>query len=957
MASLRFNFSPFRNATLKEGHREQWTSLSSLNQSVGDNFVRVASDSKGNSVVRVAASSIAKVAASNSNGKVESIATSGDVEDIGVGVGGVLVAGAAAALSVYSTQSNTWTSTTTQASLVETHPFVALAATASTDALSLVDLNPLKLCLSLQNNAIVQSLAFSSTGALLATSNKDNVIRIFDPRASNAPTLLSTVHHAGVKPTRLVWLNNEYSLLSAGFSKMRDRELAVWDVRAFGKGPVHNLKVDTGTGVMLPLFDGDSGLLFLVGKGDSVVRSFEFGGNGITQTPTTFNSSIQIQGACLSSKWALDVMDCQVDRLMVVGKAAQAGASDVLVPVGVGVARKNKMDFQDDLFPPTYVDVASQSVDDWFKGTNAFPAKASLNPKARASTSAIPVLQSSTNPALSQQSSFVSPSSTTRTSAAATPAPGPVPATTSYRSSTSTAASPFTAPAAPLPGPIPSTSKPPTTTTAETLPTTHQRSISPPTSPKQALKLPAQSSFKYIQGTPTKHLEDLRQSPPTVPNESRLLDTNTLYVAFPVSGGGGRVAVWPHSRSGRVPVKIPCVVGGSDVTDFAFHQENQSTLYTAHEDGGLRVWEIQESMFVEPKKGESLQDVTNPIKTVKVNGGKCGFLVIHPFIDGFAIVSSAEPGNYVVKGVDVKSGEVVWSCVHPELVFGAAFSPCGEKVVSVCKDGKVRVVELRTGKVLGETVGHEGSKGARVSWVGGTDWFLSCGFGRANQREMRVYNSKNLTQTAFVTTEMSPSLITPYVDESLPIVYLVGKGESYIQIFHIEFNEGDGGGVKALTKVANYTSPGPQMATSFVSKLALNVKEVEIAKCYRLTSNSIEQVSFKLPRLKKEYFQDDLYPPVAIPTKTTFPEWKESTGSVVASQVIDLCPAGMTPLSTTKGTSTPTQVRSSVTVAVELSEAAKKQAAIEQMKRLAMADDDEKMEQDKFEGVADDEWD
>ncbi|KAI8834288.1 hypothetical protein BJ741DRAFT_579245 [Chytriomyces cf. hyalinus JEL632] len=207
---------------------------------------------------------------------------------------------------------------------------------------------------------------------------------------------------------------------------------------------------------------------------------------------------------------------------------------------------------------------------------------------------------------------------------------------------------------------------------------------------------------------------------------------------------------------------------------------------------------------------------------------------------------------------------------------------------------------------------------------------------------------------------MSPSLITPYADESLPIIYLVGKGESYIQIFHIDIpSSGSTGTPVKLTKCATYTSSHPQLAVSFLPKSACAVRDVEIATGFRLFATGLERLSFKLPRLRKEVFQDDVFPALRLVKRVDFEAWIAGGElNAVEWNVVDLCPEGMERLSDVKSVGTPreSQTRSSVTVAVELSEEKKKLAAMEQMKRLAMADDG-KMVQDLQEGVDEDEWD
>ena len=53
---------------------------------------------------------------------------------------------------------------------------------------------------------------------------------------------------------------------------MRDREIAVWDARALSS-PLTRESVATAPGVLLPLYDEDSNMLFLVGKVGPMARA------------------------------------------------------------------------------------------------------------------------------------------------------------------------------------------------------------------------------------------------------------------------------------------------------------------------------------------------------------------------------------------------------------------------------------------------------------------------------------------------------------------------------------------------------------------------------------------------------------------------------------------------------------------------------------------------------------
>lgn len=109
----------------------------------------------------------------------------------------------------------------------------------------------------------IQSLAWSVTGDLLATTSRDRKLRLFDPRASSNPVRI-TDGHGGVKGTRVVFMGDTGRLATTGFSKMSDRQVSIWDTGSLDN--VKTITTDQSSGVTMP-FWSDNGLLFLAGKG------------------------------------------------------------------------------------------------------------------------------------------------------------------------------------------------------------------------------------------------------------------------------------------------------------------------------------------------------------------------------------------------------------------------------------------------------------------------------------------------------------------------------------------------------------------------------------------------------------------------------------------------------------------------------------------------------------------
>jgi coronin-1B/1C/6 len=79
----------------------------------------------------------------------------------------------------------------------------------------------------------IQSVVFNYDGGVMATSAKDQRIRLWDPRTGSK--IDETVGHETPKASRLAWLGNSTRILSTGFHKSSEREFMIFDTRNFSK--------------------------------------------------------------------------------------------------------------------------------------------------------------------------------------------------------------------------------------------------------------------------------------------------------------------------------------------------------------------------------------------------------------------------------------------------------------------------------------------------------------------------------------------------------------------------------------------------------------------------------------------------------------------------------------------------------------------------------------------------
>lgn len=148
---------------------------------------------------------------------------------------------------------------------------------------------------------------------------------------------------------------------------------------------------------------------------------------------------------------------------------------------------------------------------------------------------------------------------------------------------------------------------------------------------------------------------------------------------------------------------------------------------------------------------------------------------------------------------------------------------------------------------------------------------------------------------------------------------------------------------------------------SFLPKNQCDVRIVEFAKVYRLTNNSIEPISFTVPRIKTEFFQDDLFPPTRVTWQEamTSSEWFAQRDKKPLR--ISLQPEDMTALTSVIAPASSVPAQSFGTDNVAASQMSPEYAKSKQEALKKSVSDRVKvnyeLEQNTMEGVEEKEWD
>lgn len=146
-------------------------------------------------------------------------------------------------------------------------------------------------------------------------------------------------------------------------------------------------------------------------------------------------------------------------------------------------------------------------------------------------------------------------------------------------------------------------------------------------------------------------------------------------------------------------------------------------------------------------------------------------------------------------------------------------------------------------------------------------------FFRVSERQISIYKATDLSAPInTVGLDVSPAILIPFYDEDSSTVFLTGKVGifSYWKVEHINFGsllnqihllfnpQGDStiyafeitDEAPHICPLSHHRCATSHQGLSFLTKNHCDVSAVEFAKAFRLTNNTVEPISFTVPRIK-----------------------------------------------------------------------------------------------------------
>eukprot|EP00486_Rosalina_sp_Unknown_P006193 CAMPEP_0201570816 /NCGR_PEP_ID=MMETSP0190_2-20130828/13230_1 /ASSEMBLY_ACC=CAM_ASM_000263 /TAXON_ID=37353 /ORGANISM="Rosalina sp." /LENGTH=349 /DNA_ID=CAMNT_0047994757 /DNA_START=1000 /DNA_END=2049 /DNA_ORIENTATION=- len=223
-------------------------------------------------------------------------------------------------------------------------------------------------------------------------------------------------------------------------------------------------------------------------------------------------------------------------------------------------------------------------------------------------------------------------------------------------------------------------------------------------------------------------------------------------------------------------------------------------------------------------------------------------------------------------------------------------------------NGIIRLMDIRTGNILRTFKSDTSSRDTKLFWSVDNgqnkpkfyNQLICLGFGKGSVRKLSVYdltdtvtkyyntnatiivdeqkedakgddndaakddekekeeNIEELENIGTKTFGVSNAIPVGYYDGNDNLLYVSSIGDRKIRVYEINSNDGKSGGVREMN--ASFQSKEDIMGITFGSKQSVNVKKVEMGKCYKLSKDGvIAPIMFFVPRKRTDFFQDDLY--------------------------------------------------------------------------------------------------
>ncbi|WWD15778.1 hypothetical protein CI109_100201 [Kwoniella shandongensis] len=223
----------------------------------------------------------------------------------------------------------------------------------------------------------VFNAAFNPEGDRVAVATKDGKVLVFDPR--NVESISSCKAHDSPRSFQIEWIDSQH-LVTVGFSRGSQRKINLYRLPSTSTGEVttiSSLTIDVSPSVLFPVYDPDTSILYVWGKGERLIQAFEVHPENdrepLTKLPSYTAGSPQLSVAFFPKRM-VDVKKIEV------AKALRLTAKTI-EEVTFSIPRNKPDFFQDDIYQSTIdIETPVLTAAQWLSGENAELKRIDLAP-------------------------------------------------------------------------------------------------------------------------------------------------------------------------------------------------------------------------------------------------------------------------------------------------------------------------------------------------------------------------------------------------------------------------------------------------------------------------------------------------------------------------------------------------------------------------------------------------
>jgi len=246
------------------------------------------------------------------------------------------------------------------------------------------------------------------------------------------------------------------------------------------------------------------------------------------------------------------------------------------------------------------------------------------------------------------------------------------------------------------------------------------------------------------------------------------------------------------------------------------------------------------------------ENMREPFSSLKLHSGKISTIDFHPTAENILVSSSLDN---IVNFWDINQNASTYSVETTAGVINLTWNPNGSILATCTKDNKVTLYDVRQKQPIGST---ERGQGCRIEWLGDRNQIFCAGIPKgANNRKFSIFDvRKSLNEVTNQHIDYGSGTLYINFHEGMNALTLWGKGDSSLVFFELVDDS------TYCHYLTDYTTNVMQIGIAFLPLSVCDIKEVEFARILKLTNdNTVQPHRLFVPRTRKEFFQDDIFPP------------------------------------------------------------------------------------------------